>query len=170
MIKYHLSAGIKILFIGINPSFGTWRRRIPFSGNKTFWYHLHKAGLIAEDRTTLKDDKKLKELYYHKFTQKYHLAILNVVNRPSRTCAELKLSETGPGRRRILAAIKKYKPLIVCFVGKTAYRLFTGVPHCDYGWKESIDSSKLYVMRNPLHVKATDRIAELKKIKKAAGL
>lgn len=170
MIKYHLSSGIKILFIGINPSFGTWKRRIPFSGNKTFWYHLHEAGLIPEDRTILRDDTKLKDLYYHKFTQKYHMAILNIVNRPSRTCAELKQSETGPGRKRILAAIKKYNPRIVCFVGKTAYALFANVPKCDYGWKPDIGESKLYVMRNPLHVKASERISELKKIKKAAGL
>lgn len=161
---------MKILFIGINPSFGTWRRKIPFSGNKTFWFHLHEAGLIPEDRDYLRDDTKLKDLYLHRFTQKYHLGILNVVSRPSQTSAELKQSEAGPGRRNILAAIKKYKPPVVCFVGKTAYKLFAGITQCDYGWKEPINSSKVYVMRAPLHVFAKDRIRELKKVKKAAGL
>ncbi len=42
MIRYKLSTGVKILFIGINPHYGSFRRRVPFSNNKMFWYLLNR--------------------------------------------------------------------------------------------------------------------------------
>ena len=70
-IQYKVSHDTKILFIGANPSPGTYRRGIPFSNNKTFWYHLHEAGLVSEDRTELKDDHLLKKVYEKKLHKIY---------------------------------------------------------------------------------------------------
>ncbi|MEM0143695.1 MAG: hypothetical protein QXL94_07070, partial [Candidatus Parvarchaeum sp.] len=63
MIKYYILKNPVILFVGINPHFGSYKRGVPFSNNKMFWYLLFEAGIINEPREFLKNDKKLKELY-----------------------------------------------------------------------------------------------------------
>lgn len=168
MIKYHLANGIKILFVGINPSPGTYERGIPFSNNKMFWYLLHDAGLIHESRDELQNDKKLKEIYNKKFTEKYHLGLINLINRPTRTISELKRSEAFPGRKRIIIAIQKYKPKIVCFIGKMTYQMFISKSTFDYGWQPDIYESKIYVMHTPLHGSAEVRIRELRELARIA--
>jgi TDG/mug DNA glycosylase family protein len=54
--QYHNS---KLLFIGINPHEGSYRRAVPFSNNKMFWYLLNQAGLIKEKVEDLRNDEKL---------------------------------------------------------------------------------------------------------------
>ena len=63
MINYYISKNAAILFVGINPHFGSYNRGVPFSNNKMFWYLLSEAKIIKEPRVFLKDDKKLKRLY-----------------------------------------------------------------------------------------------------------
>jgi TDG/mug DNA glycosylase family protein len=169
MIKYQVGYELKILFIGVNPHPGSYKRGVPYSNNKLFWYLLSDAGLLAEPREFLKDDAQLKYLYLHKFKNVYHFGLLNVVNRPSRTSSELKKAEALPGRKRILAAINTYHPKVVCFVGKITYALFSGISHVVYGWQPDIASSKIYVMHAPHHGAARIRINELKKVFKAAS-
>ena|SRR5579872_2632578 len=165
MINYHLSHTMKILFVGINPSLGTYRRRIPFSNNKMFWYLLNAAGLINEQREDLRNDKKLRKMYDTKFGPMYQLGITNLVDRPADRIAELKAGEEIRGRKRIYSIIKRYKPKIVCFVGKATYEKFIGRSVKTYGWKPTIGSSKIFLMHSPLHGLASVRVAELKKIK-----
>ena len=43
MIRYRYK-NAKILFVGINPHPGSFRRGVPFSNNKMFWYLLSDAG------------------------------------------------------------------------------------------------------------------------------
>lgn len=168
-IKYHVSPHIKILFVGINPSLGTYKHRVPFSGNKSFWYHLSDSGLIDETKEQLKDNKFLKHIYDTKFNQIYHYGLTNLIDRPSRSIADLKSGEEISGIKRVLRIIKKYKPPIVCFVGKTTYEKFIGKKVKTLGWKTDIDSSKIFVMHSPLHGLASVRIAELKKVEKVAS-
>ncbi len=169
-LHYQISYDTKILFIGANPSPGTYERGIPFSSNKTFWYYLHDAELIDEDRTVLKNDVELKKIYLEKFTTIYHLGILNLVNRPTKTFAEIKSFQTITGTLRILEAIKRYAPLVVYFIGKRTYELFIKKTTSTYGWQPTIDSSRIYVMHTPLRGLAKVRINELKEVGKAAGL
>lgn len=169
-IKYQASHDSKLLFIGTNPSPGTYQRKVPFSNNKSFWYLLHDAGLLPENHDFLKNDILLKELFYKKFTKLYHLGLINLVFRPTKSVAEIKRKEAIPGSKRIIAAIKKYKPKVVCFIGKGTYQLFSQQYQCHYGWQSSIGLSKVYVMHSPLHGLAQVRISELKEVSKAAGL
>ncbi len=164
MIKYQVGYGLKILFVGVNPHPGSDRRGIPFSNNKMFWYLLHDAGLIKESRDLLKDDEQLKKLYMHSFKSKYRFGISNMVSRPSRTANELKRVEAIPGRKNLHAEIKKYKPKVVCFVGKITYSLFIDSNDFTFGWQPDIESSKIYVMHSPNHGYAKIRIKELQEI------
>lgn len=164
MIRYFYKNS-DILFIGINPHFGSAARRVPFSNNKMFWYLLSEAHIIPETRTELRDDAVLKNLYQNKFASNYHLGLVNIVDRPSRNISDLKKGEEEPGRKRLARIIKNYKPKIVCFVGKITYQKFTGKKNFDYGWQMPEIQSLMYVMHTPLRGLASIRVKELKIIK-----
>jgi double-stranded uracil-DNA glycosylase len=168
MIRFKLSHGMKILFVGINPHPGSYRRGVPFSNNKMFWYLLHDAGLLPETRQDLRDDKKLKEVYNNRFNRIYQLGLINLIDRPTKTVSELRRSESIHGRKRLFAAIRRYHPHIVCFVGKTPYQFFSELSQCTYGWQPKIASSKIYVMHAPHHGPAIIRIHELQELSAAA--
>ena len=58
MITYKTSINARVLFVGINPHPGSYRRGVPFSNNKT--YLLNRSGLLEEAESDLKDDRLLK--------------------------------------------------------------------------------------------------------------
>jgi double-stranded uracil-DNA glycosylase len=58
----------------------------------------------------------------------------------------------------------------VCFVGKVAYKKYSGLKNCGFGSTSDILRSKAFVMHFPLHGKAAIRIRELRAIAKVAGL
>lgn len=157
---------MRILFVGINPHPGSFRRGVPFSNNKMFWYLLSRAGVIKENIDQLKNDKKLKHMYDTKFNKVYRLGFLNVVNRPTRVVSDLVRGEEERGRRRILKIIKKYKPIAICFVGKVSYEKFSHIKKFRFGWQDDIYASKSFVMHFPLRGKASVRIRDLKLVLK----
>lgn len=169
-ITYQVSQDNKILFVGTNPSMGSYHRQVPFSSNKSFWYLLHDAGLIPENRSTLQDDTYLKKMFLSKFSALYKLGLINLVYRPTKTVAEIKKYEAIPGSNTIRNLINKYHPPVVCFIGKGTYQLFTQTSHVKYGWQQPIGTSKIFVMHSPLHGLATIRINELRKVAKMSGL
>lgn len=168
MIKYQVGYTMKILFIGINPHPGSYNQSVPFSNNKLFWYLLHEAGLLPEPRSFLKNIHLLKTLWETKFTQEYRLGLINIIDTASKNVTTLKYIQAIPGRKRILEAIFRYKPPVVCFVGKITYQMFKDIRTCEYGWQGPIDASKIYVMHFPHHGPARVRIEELKIVHQAA--
>lgn len=169
MIAYIISKNAKILFVGINPHYGSYRRGIPFSNNKMFWYLLSRSGIINESVRDLKDDKNLKRIYKNRFRQIYNLNFTNIIMRPSHDVSQLKRGEENDGRRRIRHVILKCKPKVVCFIGKVTYSKFLGSNDFKFGWQTDIYDSKMYVMHFPLRGKASVRIKELREINKVAG-
>ena len=163
MINYHIQ-NCKILFIGINPHDGSFRRGVPFSNNKMFWYLLRQSGIINETMEDLRNDEKLKEIYENKFNQVYRLGMLNMVDRPSNNASLLLKGEEVQGIQNILSAIHKVKPRVVCFVGKVTYQKFSGLKDATFGWQADIFQSKIYVMHFPIRGEASVRVDELKEI------
>ena len=72
MIAYKVSRNARILFVGINPHPGSYRRGVPFSNNKMFWYLLNRAGLLDEFEGDLKSDESLRLIYNNKFLRNTH--------------------------------------------------------------------------------------------------
>ena len=105
MIRYRLSRNARILFVGINPHYGSYSRGVPFSNNKMFWYLLSDAGIIDEKRDYLRNDRNLRKLYDEKFVKKYHLNIINIVDRPTRAANEIVNGEEAVGNERLLKII-----------------------------------------------------------------
>lgn len=168
MIKYFVPDRARILFIGINPHNGSYARGVPFSNNKTFWYLLSDSGTIREKRGFLKDDRNLKEFYAKRFSKEYGLGLLNVVDRPTRDVTSLKHGEESSGVRRIISAIKKKRPRVVCFVGKVAFQRFSSKKSVGFGWNGDIYSSAVFVMHFLIRGKASVRITELKEVLRAS--
>jgi double-stranded uracil-DNA glycosylase len=168
MVESRLSPQARILFVGINPHYGSYQRGVPFSNNKTFWYLLNEAGLLHEKREDLKNDQYLKTLYDTTFVTRYHLNFINIIDRPTRETTTLRHGEEQPGKERLSRAIQRYRPRVVCFVGKITYQKFTGRPHIEYGWQQDLFDSKVFVMHFPIRGKASVRIHELHTIQAAA--
>lgn len=152
------------MFVGINPHPGSYRRGIPFSNNKMFWYLLNRSGIIDEDIEDLRNDKSLMRLYKDRFANVYNLNFTNIITRPSHDVSQLKRGEENSGRRRILRLISTNKPRIVCFIGKVTYSKFVGHNDFDFGWQNDICGSKAYVMHFPIRGRAEVRVRELKEV------
>lgn len=165
MIQYKVSTNARILFVGINPHHGSYRRGVPFSNNKMFWYLLNRAGILEEDEAALKRDDFLKHLFERKFMQTYSLNLVNLVDRPSTDVTDLKRGEEKKGVIRLLRAVSRYRPRIVCFVGKVTYNTFKGCRECEYGWQEDLFSSRVFVAHFPLRGLASIRVKEFEEIK-----
>ena len=168
MIVYKVSKNARILFVGINPHPGSYRRGVPFSNNKMFWYLLTRAGLLDEDEKDLKSDESLKHIYDNKFIPKYALNFVSLVDRPTRDVTELKKGEEQAGIKRALETIRTRKPKVVCFIGKITLNTFRGSRTCNYGWQRNIDDSKVYLMHFPIRGPASVRVRELRKGKLAS--
>ena len=167
MIRYRYK-NAKILFVGINPHFGSFNRGVPFSNNKMFWYLLSDAGILKEKRNELRNDEELKRIYRERFNRIYRLGLVNIINRPTRDITGLKKDEELPGRRRISRIIKKEKPPVVCFIGKVSYEKFIGTKDFSFGWQHPINESRIFVMHFPLRGEAIVRTGELRKVMQAA--
>ncbi|MCL4468613.1 MAG: mismatch-specific DNA-glycosylase [Deltaproteobacteria bacterium] len=169
MIRYQYKNS-KLLFIGINPHHGSFRRGVPFSNNKLFWYLLSRSGIIAENETDLKDETKLKQIYVKKFNRVYKIGFVNIIDRPTRDITELEKDEEIPGRKRIYNIIRLYRPVVACFIGKIAYQKFLGSKEVSFGWQNDIHKSRVFVMHFPLRGKAAVRIRELIMVAQAAKM
>ncbi len=137
-----------LFFVGINPHFGSFRRSVPLSNNKMFWYLLSEAGLVAETREELRDDK----------------------HRPTRDVTELKKGEELPGLAAISRIIAAQTPRAECFIGKITYEKYIGSRDFSFGWQSPIKGSSTFVMHFPLRGKAIVRVKELELLKAAASL
>jgi double-stranded uracil-DNA glycosylase len=157
----------RILFVGINPHFGSFNRGVPFSNNKMFWYLLSDAGILKEKRDELRNDEDLKRIYNEKFNVIYGLGFVNIINRPTRDITGLKKGEELPGCRRISRIIKTENPPVVCFIGKVAYEKYIGSRDFSFGWQEPINKSRIFVMHFPLRGEAIVRTRELRAVVQA---
>lgn len=170
MIRYKVSNRARILFVGINPHHGSFRRGVPFSNNKTFWYLLNRAGVLTEDEEELRSDAGLKRIYETRFLAHYHLNFVNLIDFPTRQVTELKRGEERKGVQRVLKLIRNRKPRIVCFVGRVTYEKFSGSKTFRFGWQAPIGGCRIYVMHFPLRGPAAVRIRELKQILRLVAL
>ena len=156
--------------MGINPHPGSYRRGVPFSNNKMFWYLLNRAGLLQEAKDDLKDDQLLKAMYDKRFLPKYGLNFVNLVDRPTIDVTKLKKGEEEAGIKRALRIIRRYKPRVVCFIGKIAFNTFYRSRKCDWGWQTAIEGVPVYLMHFPIRGPASVRVKDLKELERASRI
>jgi TDG/mug DNA glycosylase family protein len=110
-----LQAGLKVLFIGYNPSLVSGEVGHNYAGrNNRFWKLLHESGL-TERRRSPAEDRDLLAIGY---------GFTNIVSRPTRRAEEITKEEYALGRVRLQALLREFRPQVACFVGKGVYEQY----------------------------------------------
>ena len=169
MIDYKISKNARILFVGINPHPGSYRRGVPFSNNKMFWYLLNRAGLLQESEKDLKNDQLLKGIYDVKVSARIRAEFCESRGSATIDVTERKKGEEQAGVRRALRIIRTYRPKVICFIGKIAFNTFylTAANAIGAGRRGSA-ARVVYLMHFPIRGPASVRVEELKELKRAS--
>lgn len=110
-----IAPGLKVLFVGYNPSLRSAEAGHHYAGRSNrFWKLLHRSGLTP-DLMKPEQDMELLRMSY---------GSTNIVHRPTKAAAEITAEEYRKGREQLFKTIKKYRPRIVCYVGIGIYRVF----------------------------------------------
>ena len=151
-----IAPGLGVLFCGINPSLTSAARGHHFArpGNR-FWPAIHQAGLTPR----LMGPEEDMELLDH------GLGVTNVVDRPTRTAAELSPEELRAGAAALDELVARYRPRVLAVLGITAYRLGFGRPRAAIGLQpERVGGAATWVVPNPSGLNAHHQLPDLARI------
>jgi G:T/U-mismatch repair DNA glycosylase len=102
------------LLVGLNPGIQTATMGHPYAHpSNHFWRLLHSSGLTP--------NRKLAPSEYVILPKEYSLGNTNIVDRATRNGAELSKEEMVEGAGVLDEKIRKAKPEVVCFVGKSIW-------------------------------------------------
>jgi TDG/mug DNA glycosylase family protein len=120
----HLNEGLKILFVGFNPSIRSSEEGHHYANpNNRFWKILFEAG-ITPRKYEPSEDGNLLELDF---------GFTNIVARPTKAADEITREEYQEGKKVLKEKIDKYRPEVVCFVGKGVYQEYSGKKSVPWG-------------------------------------
>ena len=148
-----LGPGLDVLFCGINPSLLSAERghHLARPGNR-FWPALHLAGLTPR-RMTPDEDAEL---------PRYGLGVTNLVDRPTRTAAELSREELRAGVDALAGLVARYRPRVLAVLGVSAYRLAFQRPRAVLGEQpERVGGAVTWVAPNPSGLNAHHQLPDL---------
>lgn len=115
-IPDHLRKNLKLIFVGFNPSIRSGETGHHFANpNNRFWRILFESGLTP-CKFSPEEDVKLMDLGY---------GMTNIVSRPTKAADEITKEEYKQGRKNLIEKLTKYRPQIVCFVGKGVYQEYS---------------------------------------------
>src|SRR3954451_15871966 len=119
-----VAPGLRVLFVGINPSLRSAEVGHHFArpGNR-FWPTLHAAGFTPR-RLRPEEDHELLA---------YGIGVTNIAARPTRAADELSREELLSGAAALEATVREHRPGLVAVVGLTAYRLAFDRPAATMG-------------------------------------
>ena len=132
---------LRVLFSGINPSILSFERGHHFArpGNR-FWPALHRSGWTPRQMSP-DEDADLPAL---------GIGITNVVDRPTRTAAELGGDEYRAGAAALAELAAAIRPCVVAVVGIGAYRVGFARPDAVVGLQDdTIGGRPAWVLPNP---------------------
>ena len=145
-----------MLFCGINPSLMSAARGHHFArpGNR-FWPALHLAGLTPRRLEPDEDEELLR----------YGLGVTNLVDRPTRTAAELSPEELRAGAAALTSLVQRYRPRTVAVLGITAWRLGFDRAGGVIGRQDtSIGGVPTWVLPNPSGLNAHYQLPDLARL------
>jgi len=119
-----LAYDLKILFVGFNPSIRSGETGHHYANpNNRFWRIVHEIGLTSR-KYSPEEDQDLLKLGY---------GFTNIVARPTKTAEEITKEEYERGREILREKIVRYKPKVVCFVGKGVYQQYSKKRKVEWG-------------------------------------
>jgi TDG/mug DNA glycosylase family protein len=119
-----LGSGLRILFVGYNPSVRSARLGHYYAGRNNRFWELLAAGGLTPRRLAFAEDALLPGL---------GIGITDLVKRPSRAAHEISAAEYRAGAARVRALVSRLRPAAVAWNGKGVYRLAAGVRHAAWG-------------------------------------
>lgn len=151
--------GLRLLFVGINPSLWTAATGTHFShpGNR-FYPALRLAGVLDRDidRAAGMTEEDRAALL------RRGVGITNLVNRATIRADELDAAELRAGSLRLAATVATWRPAVVAVAGVTAYRTAFGRPRARAGEQpERLGDARLWVVPNPSGLNAHETTATL---------
>lgn len=167
-----IGPGVRLLFVGINPSLWTAAVQAQFAhpGNR-FYPALYAAGITsweidASDGMTPEDRRHLVER---------GVGITNLVDRATARADELGADELRAGADRLRSLAAELHPAVVAVVGITAYRSAFGRRRAERGrQEENLAGCELWVLPNPSGLNAHEDVASLaaayREVAAAAGV
>lgn len=115
-ISDHLRENLDVIFVGFNPSIRSSEIGHHYANpSNRFWKILFEAGITPRKYVT-PEDHKLLDLGY---------GMTNIVARPTKAADEITKEEYLHGKLELRGKIEKYRPKIVCFVGKGVYQQYS---------------------------------------------
>jgi TDG/mug DNA glycosylase family protein len=136
-----IAPGLDVLFCGINPSLLSAERGHHFArpGNR-FWKALHGSGFTPRLLSPYEDDSVVD----------FGIGITNVVDRPTRSAAELSAEELRAGMAALGRLVESYEPSVVAVVGLTAWRSGFERPDAGLGPQpDTVGGRPAWVLPNP---------------------
>jgi TDG/mug DNA glycosylase family protein len=148
-----IAPDLDVLFCGINPSLLSAARGHHFArpGNR-FWPALHLAGLTPR-RLSPEEDQEL---------LRYGLGVTNIVARPTRAAADLRVVELRDGAAALAALVSRYRPRVLAVLGVTAWRTAFHRPQATIGPQpERVGGAETWVAPNPSGLNAHHQLPDL---------
>lgn len=148
--------GLRVLFVGINPSLRSAEVGHHFArpGNR-FWPTLHAAGFTPR-RLRPQDDHELPA---------HGVGVTNIAARPTRDAAQLTRAELLAGAAELEDTVRRHAPLLVAVVGLTAYRTAFARPRATMGLQaDMIGGRPVWVLPNPSGLNAHYKPADFARL------
>jgi TDG/mug DNA glycosylase family protein len=153
--------GMRVLFVGINPSLWSgWSGRHFGRPSNRLWPTLYEAGLTP--RRLLPEEAP--ELLAA------GIGITNLVARATARADELTPDDIRAGLPRLRQLVRQWQPEVVAVLGVTAYRVAFGRPKAVVGPQpEQLEGARVWVLPNPsglnAHYQQADLSAEYAKLR-----
>lgn len=151
--------GLRLLYVGINPSLWTAATQTHFAhpGNR-FYPALRLAGVVERqlDRAGgMTDDDRA-------YLIARGIGITNLVNRATIRADELGRDELVAGAARLTAFVTAHRPRVIAIAGVTAYRSAFAQPKARAGRQpERLVDAEVWVVPNPSGLNAHETIPTL---------
>lgn len=154
-----VGAGLKLLFVGINPGLWTAATQTHFAhpGNR-FYPALRLAGIVDRDldRGEPMSDQDRAYLIER------GIGITNLVNRATARADELAPAELRAGRTRLENFVALHHPAVIAIAGVTAYRVAFADPRAKLGEQAArVAGALVWVVPNPSGLNAHETISSL---------
>jgi TDG/mug DNA glycosylase family protein len=155
-----VAPGLRLLFVGINPSLRSAEVGHHFArpGNR-FYPALYAAGVTPR---LLRPDED-GEL------PAFGLGVTNIAWRPTRDAAQLSRDELRAGAAQLEREVAAYAPRLVAMLGLTAYRVAFGRPRAAMGLQEeTLGGRPVWVLPNPSGLNAHYKPADFARLYREA--
>lgn len=131
-----LAPNLLVLFCGLNPGVRTAQTGHAYNHpSNLFWKLMYSSGVLPV-RCAAEEDRTL--------PARFRLGLTNIVSRPSRNGAELSRAEMDGGVGALEDKVRRWRPEVVCVVGKSIWESVWRVRHgrsmakgdFRYGWQD----------------------------------